>query len=80
MDDPWAPIANERDRGYPQCWAVGARVKASANAKALITSHLRDDGSAGAFNRNLGSAYTGESLGGCGLLMRIDISPDRSLA
>ncbi len=52
------------------------RIKASDNAKALLTSHLKGDGDAGAFYERLGFAYTGEVLSACDHLMRMDFLPD----
>lgn len=54
------------------------RIKASGNAKELVTSHLKKDGSAGAFYQKLGFVYTGEILQDCDLVMRIDFSQDRN--
>ncbi len=50
------------------------RIKASSNAKELVTSHLRDDGDAGTFYRKLGFEYTGEILDGCDRVMRRGVS------
>ena len=56
------------------------RIKDSPNPKALVTSHIKNDGDAGAFYQKLGLAYTGEILDGCDHVMRIDLSRDRNLA
>jgi len=48
------------------------RIEDSPNPKALVTSHLRDDGDAGAFYEKLGFAYTGEVSGG-DHVMRMDL-------
>jgi diamine N-acetyltransferase len=50
------------------------RIKDSPNPKALVTSHLKNNGDAGAFYQKLGFAYTGEILDGCDYVMRIDLS------
>ncbi len=54
------------------------RIKASGNAKSLITSHLKDDGDAGAFYQKLGFAYTGEIFGSNDHLMKIDFLQHRN--
>ena len=56
------------------------RIRDLPNPKALVTSHLKNEGDAGAFYQKLGLAYTGEILDGCDHVMRIDLSPDRNLA
>ena len=48
------------------------RIKASGNAKELVTSHLKNDGGAGSFYQKLGFVYTGEILEGGDHLMRMD--------
>lgn len=48
------------------------RIKATGNAKTLITSHLKNDGDAGPFYQKLGFAYTGEILDGSDYLMKIN--------
>ena len=48
------------------------RIKATGNAKELITSHLKNDGDSGPFYQKLGFAYTGEILNGSDHLMKID--------
>lgn len=52
------------------------RIKAAGNAKALLTSHLKNGGDAGAFYGKVGFAYTGEILGSCDHLMRMDFLHD----
>jgi diamine N-acetyltransferase len=49
------------------------RIKDSPNPKALLTSHLKGDGDAGSFYEKLGFSYTGEILGGCDYVMRMDL-------
>ncbi|MFC1736100.1 GNAT family N-acetyltransferase [Candidatus Hydrogenedentota bacterium] len=56
------------------------RIKASGNAKTLLTSHLKNDGDAGGFYQKLGFMYTGEIQDGCDLLMRIDFLQDKNPA
>jgi|TARA_B100000315_G_C14593761_1_gene597466 diamine N-acetyltransferase len=48
------------------------RIKASPNAKELMTSHLVHDGNAGGFYQNLGFEYTGEVLDGDDHVMRME--------
>ena len=48
------------------------RIRNSPNPRFLMTSHLKGDGDAGAFYEKLGFVYTGEILGGCDHVMRID--------
>jgi len=52
------------------------RIKASGNAKELVTSHLENDGDAGAFYQKLGFVYSGEILNGCDHVMRMEFSRD----
>ena len=47
------------------------RIKSSGNAKALVTSHLKNDGDAGAFYKKLGFDYTGEILNSSDYVMMI---------
>jgi diamine N-acetyltransferase len=47
------------------------RIKASGNARKLLTSHLKGDGNAGGFYEKLGFAYTGEVIGGIDYVMEI---------
>ena len=54
------------------------RIKNSPNPKALVTSHLKDDGDAGTFYEKLGFVYTGEILGGCDHVLRIDFGAQES--
>ncbi|TET45698.1 GNAT family N-acetyltransferase [candidate division TA06 bacterium] len=56
------------------------RIKASGNAKELVTSHLKNDGDAGSFYQKLGFVYTGEILEGCDHLMRMDFLRDKNPA
>ena len=49
------------------------RIETSPNAKALWTSHLKQDGDAGGFYRKLGFEYTGEIIHGGDHLMRTDV-------
>jgi diamine N-acetyltransferase len=49
------------------------RIKASPNAKKLITSHLRGNGDAGHFYQKLGFKYTGQTLHGNDHVMEIDL-------
>ena len=56
------------------------RIKASGNAKVLITSHLKNDDDAGAFYQKLGFVYTGEILNGGDHLMRVDFLQDKNPA
>ena len=53
------------------------RIKASGNAKGLLTSHLKNDNDAGVFYQKLGFDYTGEILNGSDHLMRMDVSSDQ---
>ena len=57
--------------------SIVERIKASGNAKELLTSHLEDDGDAGPFYEKLGFNYTGEILGRCDHVMRLDFSRDK---
>jgi diamine N-acetyltransferase len=68
--------ARHQGRGYASraVELLVERIKASGNAKALITSHLRDNDAAGAFYQNRGFAYTGEIQGGYDLVMRMEFS------
>ena len=50
------------------------RIKASGNAKRLLTSHLKDAGDAGGFYQKLGFVYTGEVLHGIDYVMEIAFS------
>lgn len=50
------------------------RIKASENARKLLTSHLKGDGDAGGFYQKLGFAYTGEVIGGIDYVMEIAFS------
>jgi diamine N-acetyltransferase len=50
------------------------RIKASGNARKLLTSHLKGDGDAGGFYRKLGFAYTGEVIHGIDYVMEIAFS------
>jgi diamine N-acetyltransferase len=54
------------------------RIKASGNAKELLTSHLKSDCSAGTFYQRLGFIYTGEILHGSDLLMKKDFLQHKS--
>ena len=49
------------------------RIKASPNAKELLTAHLKDDGDAGSFYRKLGFEYTGEVLDSGDHVMKISL-------
>ena len=49
------------------------RIKASPNAKELLTAHLKDDGDAGSFYRKLGFEYTGEVIAGADRVMKISL-------
>jgi len=53
------------------------RIEALGNAKALLTSHLKNDDNAGPFYQKAGFVYTGEILDGCDLLMNIDFLQNR---
>ena len=74
--------ASHQGRGYGSraVELLIERITASGNAKELVTSHLKDDGNAGAFYQKIGFVYTGEVLDGCDHLMRNDLSQDRNLA
>ena len=50
------------------------RIKASGNARKLLTSHLKGDGNAGGFYEKLGFTYTGEVIGGIDYVMKIAFS------
>lgn len=50
------------------------RIKASGNARVLITSHLKGDGDAGVFYQKLGFIYTGEVMEGVDHVMKIAFS------
>jgi diamine N-acetyltransferase len=50
------------------------RIKASGNARRLLTSHLKGEGNAGGFYRKLGFVYTGEVLHGIDYVMEIAFS------
>ena len=54
------------------------RIKNSPNPRVLVTSHLKDDGDAGTFYEKLGFVYTGEILGGCDHVLRIDFGAQES--
>jgi diamine N-acetyltransferase len=47
------------------------RIKASGNARKLLTSHLKGDGDAGGFYQKLGFVYTGEVIDGIDYVMEI---------
>ena len=47
------------------------RIKASGNARKLLTSHLMGDGDAGGFYQKLGFVYTGEVIDGIDYVMEI---------
>ncbi len=61
-----------RDYGSRAVKLLIERIKATPNAKALLTSHLKNDGDAGAFYQRLGFEYTGEVLGGYDHVMKIE--------
>ena len=48
------------------------RIRATPNAKSLITSHLKDNDHAGRFFEKLGFSYTDEMLGELDRLMKMD--------
>ena len=47
------------------------RIRASGNARRLLTSHLKGEGDAGGFYQKLGFVYTGEVIGGIDHVMEI---------
>ena len=49
------------------------RIQDSPGPKTLMTSHLKENVDAGTFYEKLGFAYTGEILGGCDLVLRMDL-------
>ncbi|HJN52584.1 MAG: GNAT family N-acetyltransferase [Pseudomonadales bacterium] len=57
--------------GYRAVELLIERIKASPNAKELITSHLKQDGNAGGFYQHLGFEYTGEVINGDDHVMKI---------
>ena len=50
------------------------RIKATGNARMLLTSHLKGDGNASGFYEKLGFVYTGEVIGGIDYVMKIAFS------
>jgi diamine N-acetyltransferase len=50
------------------------RIRASGNARRLLTSHLKGQGDAGGFYQKLGFVYTGEVLDGIDYVMEIAFS------
>jgi diamine N-acetyltransferase len=50
------------------------RIRASGNARKLLTSHLRGEGDAGGFYQKLGFVYTGEVIDGIDYVMEIAFS------
>ena len=55
-------------------------IKTSPNANVLWTSHLKEDGDAGGFYRELGLKCTGEIIQGGDYLMRIDFEAQGTCA
>ncbi len=66
--------AQHQGRGYGRraVELLIERIEASPSPKALVTSHLKDDGDAGSFYEKLGFSYTGEIMGGRDHVMRMD--------
>jgi diamine N-acetyltransferase len=56
------------------------RIKASGNARRLLTSHLKGQGDAGGFYQKLGFVYTGEVIDGIDYVMEIAFLSEGSAA
>ncbi len=56
------------------------RIKATGNARRLLTSHLKGQGDAGGFYQKLGFVYTGEVIGGIDYVMEIAFLSEGSAA
>jgi diamine N-acetyltransferase len=56
------------------------RIRASGNARRLLTSHLKGQGDAGGFYQKLGFVYTGEVIGGIDYVMEIAFLSEGSAA
>ena len=65
--------AEHQGRGYGSdaVKLLVERIKASGNARMLLTSHLKGDGNAGGFYEKLGFVYTGEVIDGIDYVMKI---------
>lgn len=56
------------------------RIRASGNARRLLTSHLKGEGDAGGFYQKLGFVYTGEVIDGIDYVMEIAFLSEGSAA
>jgi diamine N-acetyltransferase len=56
------------------------RIRASGNARRLLTSHLKGQGDAGGFYQKLGFVYTGEVIDGIDYVMEIAFLSEGSAA
>ena len=56
------------------------RIRASGNARRLLTSHLKGQGDAGGFYQKLGLVYTGEVIDGIDYVMEIAFLSEGSAA
>ena len=65
--------AEHQGKGYGSCAVklLIERIKATGNARRLLTGHLKGDGDAGGFYQKLGFVYTGEVIDGIDYVMEI---------